>query len=63
MAGLGEGHEDVLMVAGDVSSSLERLLETLTDLKKRYDQVRRGDILKPTNRHPPPLCVLDTHMP
>ncbi|CAN0426697.1 unnamed protein product [Pylaiella littoralis] len=36
---LGEAHEDVLIVAGDVSSSLERSAETLTDLKERYDEV------------------------
>lgn len=37
---LGEAHEDVLIVAGDISSSLERTAETLTDLKERYDEVR-----------------------
>lgn len=37
---LGEAHEDVLIVAGDISSSLERAAETLTDLKERYDEVR-----------------------
>ncbi|CAM9237004.1 unnamed protein product [Scytosiphon promiscuus] len=37
--GLGEGHEDVLIVAGDISSSLERSAETLSHLKERYDEV------------------------
>lgn len=37
---LGEAHEDVLIVAGDISSSLERAAETLTDLKERFDEVR-----------------------
>jgi len=36
---LGEAHEDVLIVAGDISSSLERIAETLADLKERYDEV------------------------
>lgn len=38
--GLGEAHEDVLIVAGDISSSVERLGETLSHLKERYDEVR-----------------------
>ncbi|CAN0439707.1 unnamed protein product, partial [Laminaria digitata] len=37
--GQGEGHEDVLVVPGDISSSLERSAETLTELKNRYDEV------------------------
>ncbi|CAM9213644.1 unnamed protein product [Ectocarpus fasciculatus] len=36
---LGEGHEDVLIVAGDISSSLERSAETLECLMERYDEV------------------------
>lgn len=35
-----ETHEDVLLVAGDVSSSLDRSAETLSGLKELYDQVR-----------------------
>lgn len=38
----GEGHEDVLVVPGDISSSLDRSVETLTELKKRYDEVWSG---------------------
>lgn len=45
---LGEAHEDVLIVAGDISSSLERTAETLADLKERYDEVRANA----------PSCVL-----
>lgn len=38
--GQGKGHEDVLVVPGDISSSLDRSAETLTELKERYDEVR-----------------------
>lgn len=37
------GHEDILLIPGDVSSSMERLEETLSDLTDRYDQVRPGE--------------------
>lgn len=38
--GRGMGYKDVLIVAGDVSSSLERLLATLSEAVDRYDEVR-----------------------
>ena len=38
--GQGKGHEDVLVVPGDISSSLDRSAETLTELKERYDEVQ-----------------------